>query len=481
MAVYYPRHALRIFAVLEDFAPGPTPPASVVDWVCVPARARLERNDVHTADKLTVEIDFKQFPFDPRLVRAASVSYFAACTAGGPVDTTDRANLRFVGVVDTPEAALGEDTKVTFECRDNTALLLGVRAAPAMAVSLDRALDDVLGDLLAFLPGDPDRRGVALERRPAGAAWPTVRGGGRRGARLVVEPKDTLWSLVRRVVEQSGHVAFVELDRLVVADPRDASAAARVARFAYGRNLADLRWKRNAQNLTRPVTLTCYDAQSGRTVSATWPPPARAGRRGGRRGTRSATVMRATGGATATSAAAEAEEFVVPGTYDAAALALRAEGVYRDRARTELEGSFTTYEPRVPALDRARRDAGEVDVLALATNDPVLVEIDAHARAAFDGRRDAAARAQYLRDLGYPNTVAALLATSWNHLDQLRLPFVVRKAALQIDEGGFQADVDFQNMLTPRTEGEVDAAVTQSAGGATIDFADDTLALGRRP
>ncbi len=476
MGVYYPRHLLRIAAVLEDFAAGATSIDQAVEWTCVPRRARLERNDIHTADRLQLDLDFREFPFDPRLVRAASVAYFAADTGGRSLDATDRSLLRFVGVVDVPEMGLGEDDqRVSLECRDYTALLLGVRAGAEMAVALDRPMDDVLGELLAGLPGE-QASALRLVLRPDGTAWPTVSAGGRHGARLVVEPKDTLWSLVRRVVEQSGLVVFVELDQLVVSTPRNADGTQRPAHAVFGRNLTSLRMRRNTQNLTRPVRLTQYDPATRQTTSATFPPLEGAGGRS-RTGTRPSVAIRATPGATVASQAAEAEEFAVRGHCTEDELRQGAERVYRARARTEIEGSLSTAEMRLPTVDADRQPTGQtLDVLGLSTNDTLVVEIGEQARLAFDARRDSASRARELIRLGYPATVAGALVRSWEHLDRIRLPFVVRKATFTLDENSFGADVDFQNLLSPFVAGETTPREMGPSLGAGIDAAIDAAA-----
>lgn len=458
MAYYYPRHALRILAVLEDFTGNPTAAEDARDWVVVPRAARLERNDIHTADKLVAEVDFHEFPFDPRLIRTAAVAYFAGDTGGG-VLARDERTLRFLGTLDSPESALGEDAlKVTLECRDYTAFLLDKKATAAMQVSLDRSLRDILVELLATLPGEQATllRPVLHDAQGTGIEWPTVHGGGRRSARLPVEPKDTLWSVILRVVQMTGLVCWIELDTLVVSTPRNATASARPMRFAFGQNLSDLRLKRNTQNLTRPVALTQYDPASGQRTTATYPPEPRAARAGGGRGRgpgrgqRPHAALSHAGRASTGTQDALAEEFNITGHRTEAQLLEAAEHAYRTRAQTEIEGSLTTHELRV----------GDQDVYSLTAGDLLRAEIDEHTRAAFEGARDSASRERYLLARGYPAAVAAALAQSWEHLDRVAQPFSIRKATFALDDRAFQLDLDFQNLLTPFVGGEVAPDVT---------------------
>lgn len=457
MALYYPRHALRIFAVLEDFTGTRTASEAARDWAVVPRSARLERNDIHTADKLVAEVDFHEFPFDPRLVRTAAVAYYAGDTRGGELARDER-TLRFLGTLDVPETALGEDAlKVTLECRDYTALLVDKKASARMQVPLDRSLRDVLSDLLETLPGEQATllRPVLFDAQGTGIEWPVVHGGGRRGARLPVEQKDTLWSAILRAVQMTGLVCWIELDALVVSTPRNATASARPATFAFGRNLTDLRVRRNTQNLTRPLALTQYDPATGERLTAVYPPEARAGRSGGGRGARAHVALSRAGRTSAGQSESQAEEFNVAGHRTQEQLEHAAEGAYRARASSEVEGSFSTHELR----------AGDVDVYSLTAGDLITAEISEHARAAFDGATDYATRKRYLVGRGYPPNVAAALAQGWENLQNDRarrtsLPFSIRKATLSLDDRAFRLDVDFQNLLTPFVGGEVAPDVT---------------------
>jgi len=443
MTYYAPQHHLRLFVVMEDFS-GDTaaPVANAIDWMVTPRRAQLERNDIHTADKLTLDVDFRQYPFDPRMIRAASVAYYAWDRMGPPPVGPVRETLRFLGVVDEPQLVMGEDSHATLECRDYTAVLLGKKATAAMRVELGRSLGDILRDLLATLPGEQ-----AMLLKPVvqngDTGWPVVSAGGRRGARLFVEPKDTLWAVIRRVVQMVGLVCWIDLDLLVVSTPRNITSTTRPARFSFGRNLSDLRLRRNPQNLTKPVALTQFDTLTGTRTQAVYPPGA--GTRGAGR-QRAHAAITASGQGVATGEDATPEEFNVTGSLSAEALLHDAERIYRDRAVFEVEGSFTTHEMRV----------GAYDLLAAKTTDAIEAVVDEQVRTIVTRSGvDRILSELALRDLGYPPEVARALVRGWEALDRVRVPFVVRKAALQIDDSGFQADIDFQNAMTPHIVGDI--------------------------
>lgn len=487
--IFYPRHVLRIAAVLETFDGSPTTLDRAVEWQVIPRSAKLERNDVHTADRLTITVDFREFPFDPRLVRAATVTYYAGNTRGEELPLT-RSTLRFLGVVDTPESYLSEDAQtVTFECRDYTAVLLEKRATPQMAVALDRPLDVVLRELLATLPGAWGQTITpTLEAPPdVDIAWPIVPGGGRTKARLPVEPKDTLWSVIRRVVEAQGLVAFIDLDNLVVSPsrtlgPTGALLDAPRLHVVFGENLADLRLKRAMNNRGRPVVLAQYDPRTGDTTRSEWPRPedrARAGRTRARG--RQDVVVRRTGGAQVTDHDDSAEEFVVTGDRTGEQLSLLAESIHRKRNQFELEGSFTTHDPVLPQVTDGGEQAPDFDLWSIHTATTLYADIADHA-IAFDTLATRADKERYLTARGYDPVVAAALVTSWAELARvsLALPFIVRKATLSLDgDAGFRAEVDFQAMLTPQALDELAPGRATPPTSRTITVPDATLVRGR--
>lgn len=441
---FAPRHSLRIFAVMEDFSGATASPASsAVDWVTIPRRARLERNDIHTADRLSVEVDFRSFPFHPSMVRSAAVAYFAWDEMGDPPAGAVEQNLRFLGVVDVPELNLGDESHASLECRDYTAVLLGKKASAAMRVPLGRPLDDILRDLLATLPGEQATL-LSLQLFAGGRDWPVVSAGGRSNARLFVEPKDTLWSVIRRVVQQVGLVCWVELDRLVVSTPRNVTERTRPVRFSFGRNLSSLRLRRDPQNQTKPVALTQFDPRTGQRSQAVFPPEA--GRPRGRRQRGHATIS-GSGRGSANGEDTKPEEYNITDSLSAEDLARAAETTYRQRARTEMEGSLSTHEMRV----------GAYDLLTAKTTDAIEAVIEEQVRAIVsESGGDATLSVVNLMAAGYPPTVARALVTGWRALDQVRTPYVVRKATLEIGESGFQADLDFQNALTPYVERDIE-------------------------
>lgn len=104
----------------------------------VPIEASVELNSWRIADKATVTIPFRDFPFDPQIVRSALLEVYMGTV---PVEsfatpdrwrlTLDRSNLMFRGYVDEPKFShTAEDSTVTLEARSLEAILIDTKIHP---------------------------------------------------------------------------------------------------------------------------------------------------------------------------------------------------------------------------------------------------------------------------------------------------------------------------------------------------------------
>lgn len=104
----------------------------------VPIECSVELNSWRIADKATATIPFRDFPFDPQIVRAALMEVYMGTV---PVEsfatpdrwrlTLDRSNLMFRGYVDEPKFShTGDDSTVTLEARSLEAILIDTKIHP---------------------------------------------------------------------------------------------------------------------------------------------------------------------------------------------------------------------------------------------------------------------------------------------------------------------------------------------------------------
>lgn len=77
MSVYYPQASMILNVLWEDF--GNSKDGDLQKLYTLPIIARrvtVHRNDYTTADTFDAEIEYKNFPFDPRCIRACGVAIY---------------------------------------------------------------------------------------------------------------------------------------------------------------------------------------------------------------------------------------------------------------------------------------------------------------------------------------------------------------------------------------------------------------------
>jgi hypothetical protein len=225
----------------------------VVDGV-VPISAQHHRNGVRQADTLSMTLQFRDFPFDPRAIRSLAVKYFLGCvtaedqergargevradaTVGGdslsyatvPDSYTDpfgrrRTNQRFSGFADLGKVRLDDSSGTySFEFTDNTALLIDQEAPPRLTMSPKLPVDKAIAEYLACFP---QFRGLAVEYRPAtddskkpalGKVIAKTAKATKDGGPTPAATKLSVWDYLTDVVGSVGHVVRVVDTTIVV-------------------------------------------------------------------------------------------------------------------------------------------------------------------------------------------------------------------------------------------------------------------------
>lgn len=270
----------------------------------IPSKADLGVNGIRLADTLTVEIPWRDMPFDPRVVRSCAVFYFLGTLtpqdyargirgerrapgqhgAGEPLNMipetwTDasgqaRSNLRFEGWVDRWVMNwTGEAPVVKLDCSDNTRLLLDQQHPPQLSIDPKKPIDEAVAGLLSHFP---QMEGFAVEYRPTtvrnekvpprigqaltgaaavpGLGPPMSKMGGAGGGE-----QGSVWDYLTDIVGALGHSIRVEGTTIIIQRPRylySAQSSARaddpyqgrslpsgdypVRAFIYGRNISEL-------------------------------------------------------------------------------------------------------------------------------------------------------------------------------------------------------------------------------------------------
>jgi hypothetical protein len=148
-----------------------TDPKIIKFWV-LPKRVRIERNNIYDAGKCTIDLEYRNIPFDPRAFRFAAVrvaigSASPADYAGGIRDGGNQATLssivppeetewysltgnsRFVGFVDEWSVEFDDaEEKVSLQCRDISAVIRDEEIPISVGIDLDKPIREGVAELL---------------------------------------------------------------------------------------------------------------------------------------------------------------------------------------------------------------------------------------------------------------------------------------------------------------------------------------------
>lgn len=263
MSVYYPQGVITLRVLLEDFSTKSVRLQKPYVLTLVAKELTVNLNSYLEADTFDCTIDYKNLPFDPRIIRSLGVSIhmenkrqiFDLATGGGldPITPTKN-NIIFQGFADTDSIDLNESSRtVKIEGRDFTSLLID-REYLGDPIFLTKPVNLVIRDLLDQIPQtkiDPADPGQGLEielvgiteaELPVLADFAPAKGpmdGAKNGRK-----KRSYWDKIQELINDSGLICFVSIDRLVITKPRNLYDRAKSKVFVYGRNIKSLEFER---------------------------------------------------------------------------------------------------------------------------------------------------------------------------------------------------------------------------------------------
>lgn len=419
MATYYPRAKVVLQVLLDDLTDGSG--GDVAAYEVIPRSVDIERNSVREADTATVEIDYRDLPLDPRMVRSLLVAVFLG-DAGAPdraLDLNSDAFRAFIGFVDEPATTLegGGDT-VKLTARDYTSLFLDQPWSGA-SVDLRASLAAIVKRIVALTPGTDDLK-VAMATGVDDANLATVTG---RTSWTPRNAKDDTWSVLSDLCGLLGLIPLVQGDELQIIEPARVADASAV--MCYGENVERLTYSRRLNEVkSYQVLVRAWDEQARTAREALYPTTAKVLRR----------KVTKTGKVTETQA--PILPFYVSGSYTEAQLQDIARRAWEDVVRSQIEGELTTRE--LYDLDGgALWTLGNGDLLqiTLGRSAPTLLagQSEAEAIAALTAPRQ-----------GLAPEVARLLVQSAKQADALVSTFYVLSAKHSWSrEDGYQLTLRF--------------------------------------
>jgi hypothetical protein len=266
----------------------------MITFATVPRSLKVEKNDIQSADTIEFELDLEDFPLDPRIIRAVTVEAFIA--DAGSTDPfwesirTDVATLRkyaiFAGIIDEVTSQIDTDRVVTMKGRDYSAYLLDAELESKELVYGSKTLVQIIRDLL---DQRETTKAIQIETRGEGIDQiipskymtrgdaPKIRSVKTLRERDTLHRKkqegNTAWEVIQEMALHGGIVAYIELDKLILATPAtlnvDDPSSPRELHFTLGREIDSYSPCRRMGRRTGVRVRVCsWDVEQGKTRQA---------------------------------------------------------------------------------------------------------------------------------------------------------------------------------------------------------------------
>lgn len=446
------------------------------------ASAELELNDHNKADELRLTLDWHAVGLDVRLIRHATVEFYLGQSSTLFGWQPSRRDLRFLGVIVDAErhSSEGDAYEVDLRCLDYTDFFLrakpfGSSGIPDFSQTLDDAWRrvvsqtpgaDVLRDRLLWI-GDDSSRVQELhdvlsgkQATLANAEFPRLgKAVAQRFAELAkvpTKPDTDAWAVWQQTCGMLGLISFIDRDYCVVTTATNYYTETNPPVLVWGKNIAKL--SESAQPIFRKgILLTSFDALTGHTIEARFHPDPFKPRAKGHRAGVNAELSRAE----------EWEAFAVPGITSPEVLYVMAQRVYAEHSKQELQGTLVTSEMVVPTetteavVNGATGDidfqtiAGELfNLLELRAGDDIRVRFNDNDRDAVLRLDNFTLRYEYLREHGYQDEAARILAENVESLaffdSQMHVRRVLHRIELSEDSGTYETEITYLNRINTR-------------------------------
>ena len=461
----------------------------------IPHSATWKVQPLTEGDRLTLELRYADFPFDPRAIRSVAVQFYlgtvdaaefyrgvigqprttddATTGAGEPLqlipdsfvdpDGMTRTNMRFEGFVDDIEGDYPDEDcpLVRFECSDNMRILVDQVAPPGLAVSPKKPIDQAIAEYMAEFP---QFRGLSVEFRPAGQTIPML---SKIVSKVAKQPAigpvpgkggDSslkVWDYFTDVARACGMSIRIEGTTVVIQDPYTLYSNQYTVRvddpyrprrlrsglllphrtLVYGRNLTTFNIKRTyTKKVPENIEVRSYNAARKTTLVERYPV----------KGDR---ILRAPPGNNTD----EKWKVVQIGSWikDAKVLKQIARTYYESQARNEIQIRASTIN-----MSSYGGNGMDPDLLDMKHGDPVDVGIDGDPIYAVGNVEKCTIEdcVAFTKSLGIPDKVAKAYAKSINNVG---LPKTFRLRSMQVDwscDEGVTLDFEMVNYVEVRAD-----------------------------
>jgi len=499
MSYTYPQAAVELRILPEDFKLSSDPVLQSQHRIIVQARnVTVNVNDYKTSDTFSVEIDYKSFPFDPRLIRACGVVIYiqdmehlynddgslnkivpGASTRINP----SVSNAVAIGFVDE-ESIEFDDSKRTvhFEGRDTTALLIDQKYTANKPIPLNTPIDVAIKNLLASFAAT-----AAIEvSNPLGLEMPTLAKyypdfGSPLAGQKNTGSHESYWEIIQDMCSRAGLICYMStkqlsdktlVPNLVLTTPRNRKDTKDDIKFIYGVNVKNLKLKRKIGRFKNfniqvrsfnPIEKDVLIARIPEEAERSWGiaygfeynPAITSGPTATPSTTNFASVnipVLKPDGSVDTSQVHVAPyiTFNIPNISDKDQLIRIGQTVYEQYSMQQLEGSFDTFEmsgrTTSSGTGLSKYNTGkEYDLAHIVKQQTICLEIDTGDLASISRFSSPGLRAQYLEQRGYDRETANMFA---NIIGKFSPRFQLKSYSMTVNQdSGFKLSAQFHSVI----------------------------------
>lgn len=425
---------------------------SVTTFPVQVSKATWERNDHNHADSLSITVDWRDAGVDPRLLSNAIVEFYLGCADDHGDWSPSWENRRFVGIATDVERSASESGQtVEIKALDFTTLFLEAKPFPPEGVpTYDMTLSDAWFRIVEHTGGKStsgewfksammlSNAMVSAGDKDLGLLSLSSSVHGRLSkSPIPVKPSSDAWAVWQLCVGMLGLISWVDQDKVILTDSTNLYTRSDPPVLTWGRNIKEIRERRNCTAAGSKICLMSYDPLSGKVLQAFAPEqPAQKGK--GRK--------QVSANARKGSEQDKYEVLEYNGVTDQKTLQDVATRVYQERSRQELEGSVTTDEMFVGMMSGAG-----YDMLTLGAGQDIVIAIEQDAMDGLQMVNGIDDRIAWLMRRGYSDSVANLLAKNAEGLSKLQPIFHTKsvRTAFECDENGgsYSTEITFCNRI----------------------------------
>jgi hypothetical protein len=456
MSFYFPQAAIIFRIVFENFDGSQTTtqtlennPFQLRTIHALAKNVSVQVNPYTQADTFHAEVDYKQFPFDPRTIRSCGITIHMQ-DMGKLVNSDGSAaqikpsesNVIFQGFADEDSMEFNEDTRtIRLEGRDFTGLFADTKY-DGKTIPTDVPLDQIYAQLIAQLPGVAKIAVTNLTGLPlptlAQFAPDYVLNDRKQNSR----PNSSYWDVVQDLANRAALIVYIAQDKLIITTPRVLYGQSNNTLMIYGQNLKGLSFKRKlGRKKNFNIAITSFDFKNKTPVLAQIPKDGNADwlKALGIAGEENVIPVINADGSKGDPKTAPYTTFRFPNMNKAQCI-VKGQAVYEEMGRQQLEGSLTTNEMLLPQQNGSTLSAFNIDV-----GTPIKIGIDADDLQEITKLGSLSKRRAALIARGYNSDVASAFAAA---LGKFSMRFYTKAVEYTINQdNGFSMKVDLINFI----------------------------------